>query len=96
LGFHRAVKRIEAFAGEIVPVERFSTPSGEMFKFSDLLAVFRLLIEAYGLSEAAKHHPIEIYSSTDDAHITMSIGALRTGISFNDSGTVSPYMNRPC
>jgi hypothetical protein len=36
LDLHRAAKRIEVFADNIVPVTRFSTPSGEGFKFSDV------------------------------------------------------------
>jgi hypothetical protein len=38
---------IEAMADEIIPVTKFSTPSGEGFKFMHVNAVVGLLVKAY-------------------------------------------------
>jgi hypothetical protein len=51
-------KRVERFADEIVLVTICLNPSGEGCVFFDVHAVVRLLIEVYGLSEAATHGPI--------------------------------------
>jgi hypothetical protein len=47
-------KLVEEHVNEIVPVDLFSMEEGEGIAFTDVPAVFKLLIISYGLEEAAK------------------------------------------
>jgi hypothetical protein len=90
----RMAAKVEQLGDQLCPYELSTTNDGEMVAF-DLPKTLPLIVEAHGLTESAKTHPIKVAQSIDGAQLTKHTSMVIGGVKINDNRACCPISKRP-